>query len=326
MFLGNPMMMRKLASGPNIANLFATTLYTGSGSSQTINTGLNMLANEGVTWIKRRDASGDHHLFDNLRGDNVALKSNTSDANSGGSGLWSAASNGFSLANNATDISGATYASWNFLSFTRFFDVVTWSGNNSNRTISHSLATEPGLIIVKRRDSVGDWLVYHRSLANTDYLALNSTAGTATDAALWNSTSATTSVFSLGTNVDVNGFAGAYVAYLFAHDTASDGVVQCGSYTGNGSVTGPTISLGWQPQWLMIKRTDSTASWVIMDSVRGQLGSDDYYLHANSLGAESYASHTRVDYLSTGFQLRGTNGQTNASGGTYVYLAIRAAA
>jgi hypothetical protein len=125
------------------------------------------------------------------------------------------------------------------------------------------------MIIIKRTDAAGGWIVYHRSLANTSYLQLQSTAAETTGVAtVWNSTTPTSSVFSLGTGADVNANAGTFVAYLFAHDTATDGLIQCGSFTTDGSGNA-SVTLGWEPQYLMYKRTDSTGDWHIVDSARG---------------------------------------------------------
>lgn len=327
MFLGNPMMIRRLASGPNIANLFNTTAYTGTGAARTGLGGLNFTANGGMAWIKHRTAGDQaHKIYDTVRGGGVALGSHLTSGNAPG---WETTftSTGLSIGNGFTvhNANGASYVLWSFARAARFFDVVTWAGNASNRTIAHSLGVAPGLILVKRTDASADWQVFHRSLANTDYLVLNSTAASASGSTRWNSTTATDSVFSLGTDSTVNASGGTYIAYLFAHDTASDGVVQSGSYTGNGSVTGPTISLGWQPQWLMIKRTDTTGDWWMYDSVRSTSNPRILKLLANSLAAEDTAGED-VDFLADGIQPKTTAAGINANGGTYTYLAIRAAA
>ena len=222
---------------------------------------------------------------------------------------------------------GDTNVSWTFRKAAKFFDVVTYTGNGADpRTISHNLGSVPGSIIVKRTDSADDWIVYHRSVT-TGYLKLNTTAATLTrtDYIYQNPTSTT---FQVGGVAPVNASGGTYVAYLFAHDAGgfgtagTDSVSACGTYTGNGSATGPTVTLNWEPQWLLIKRTNSTGDWQLIDNMRGfVVGGADAELNPNLSAAES--TGTFVTPLATGFQLNTTNVGYNASGGTYIYIAIR---
>jgi hypothetical protein len=234
---------------------------------------------------------------------------------------------------NGTNENATTYASWTFRKAAKFFDICTWTGSGANRTISHNLGSVPGCIIVKRTDTTGDWQVYHRSLANTEYMVLNSTAAKATGATRWNSTTPTSTVFSLGTDATVNASGGTYVAYLFAHDaggfgdSGNDSVVSCGSYTGNGSTTGPTVTLGWEPQWLLIKLAQGTGSgyWVLYDTMRGvPVGSGSKVLYPNVSDAEAdTSSWGNIDILPTGFQIKGTDVYVNQNSNTYIYIAIR---
>jgi hypothetical protein len=319
------------ASGaPAVGTVFATTLYTGNGSSQTITNGLNLSGSGGLIWTKERGGTAFHKWYDSERSSfGLAIESNTTDADqSEPTGITAVSSTGYTLgADGNTNTNLSTYVSWSFLQAARFFDVVTYTGTGANRTVSHSLGTTPGMIIVKRRDNAGGWRTYHRSIANTEFLSLNTTSAASSATDYWNSTSPTSSVFSLGTDVDANASGGTYVAYLFAHDTASDGIVQCGSYTGNGSASGPTVTLGWNPQFVMIKRTDSTGDWVMFDTARGIVAGNDPTLCANSSAAENgvLSAADYVDLTGTGFQLASSNATLNATGGTYVYACVRSA-
>jgi hypothetical protein len=180
------------------------------------------------------------------------------------------------------------------------------------------------MIIVKRTDTTSDWQVYHRSNANTQYQVLNTTAAVATGTTRWNSTTPTATEFTVGTDATVNASGGTYVAYLYAHDTASTGLIQCGSYTGNGNINGPAINLGWEPQWLMVKSAGQTGDWQILDTMRGWTTGLDNPLYANLTNSEE----TGLNYsqpTATGFKMDGgtTNGYYNASGTQYIYMAIR---
>jgi len=316
---------------PYIEDVFSTFLYTGTGATQTITNGIDLSGKGGLTWIKSRSAATDHALYDTARGATFDLVSNSTAAQTTrATGLTSFNSTGFSIGTlSKINTSAATYTSWSFREQAKFFDVVTYTGTGSNTTIAHNLGSVPGWIIVKRTDTTADWAVYHRSLANTQYLLLNTTAAAATGATYWNSTTPTSSVFSVGTNASVNASGGTYVAYVFAHDagsfglTGTDNVISCGSYTGNGSATGPTVTLGYEPQWLLIKRTNLSAAWSLADNMRGlPVGGDPAILNPYNSDAET-TSATAFSPNATGFQLTSTSSNFNASGSTYIYIAIR---
>jgi hypothetical protein len=321
-----------------IEDVFSTYLYTGNGSTQTITNGIDLSGKGGLVWLKSRNNTTNHLLADTITGIQKRLQSNLTAAQDNGAGVWvdSSLSNGFSLGF-GTQVNGPSYnyVSWTFRKQSKFFDVVTYTGDGSNRTIAHSLGSVPGCIIVKRTDTTADWQVYHRSNANTEYMVLNSTAAKATGTTRWNSTTPTSTVFSLGTDTTVNASGGTYVAYLFAHDaggfgaSGTDNVISCGSYTGNGSATGPVITLGYEPQWVLVKRTSAAGTdWYIIDNMRSMatVNSDgSALLRPNTSAAES-TSNPGGTYLwatSTGFQIKSTDGEVNSSSQTYIYIAIR---
>lgn len=316
-----------------VEDVFSTYLYTGNGSTQTITNGIDLAGKGGMVWTKIRNqgASGwDHVVMDTVRGVRNGLNTNLSNGSTTYTAdtVTSFNSNGYSLGADASSYlfnwSSGTYASWTFRKAPKFFDVVTWTGNGTARSIPHSLGVAPGCIIVKRTDTTADWQVYHRSNANTEYMVLNTTAGKATGTTRWNSTTPTATEFTVGTDTTVNASGGTYVAYLFAHDATADGIIQCGSYTGNGSTTGPVVNLGWEPQWLLVKvATTAGNNWLIVDNMRGMpVGSADATLSPN-LTSEEFSA---TDYLSptaTGFQLVSSGNTVNGSGQTYIYIAIR---
>lgn len=195
-----------------------------------------------------------------------------------------------------------------------------------NRTVAHSLGVVPSTIIVKPRNSPNSvdrsWTVYHTSLGATKYLLLDSTAAAGTLSTNWNNTEPTASVFSLGTENNVNnatGVVGEYVAYLFAE---VPGYSKFGSYTGNASTDGPFVYTGFKPRWVMVKRTDSTGNWRLHDSARdaynpGQVASAPNLTNADLTGSNEY-----VDLLSNGFKLRNADSEQNGSGATFIYAAF----
>ena len=324
-----------------IESCFSTWLYTGNGSTQTITNGIDLAGKGGMVWVKCRSSAYDNILGDSERlgtsGGTRRLISNSTAAQSSTSiTTFFLNSDGFATNGGDQDYngSGETYASWTFRKQPKFFDVVTWTGNSSNRTISHNLGSVPGCIIVKRTDTTGAWQVYHRSIANTEYMVLNTTAAKATGTTRWNSTTPTSTEFSLGTDATVNASGGTYVAYLFAHNaggfglSGTDNVISCGSYTGTGASPGPRINLGWEPQFILYKAASTTGDWGIHDSMRGlgvgtsSTSGSGNRLEPNTSDAETGASNfANID--ATGFTITSTVSDINGSGQTYIYIAIR---
>lgn len=325
----------------DISDYFSTYLYTGTGSTQTITNGIDLAGEGGLVWTKMRNSGvfgdADHWLFDTERGVEKKLSTNTT----GGQGSTSGAleqfnSDGYQLGYTGggfyeLNYTGEKYASWTFRKAERFFDVVTYTGTGSVQNIAHNLGVVPGCIIVKRLDSSSfNWQIYHRSSNATpeDYRLEFTTDGAQLNTNVWGSTPPTSTHFTVGANGDSNGAGGSLVAYLFAHDPlgpsgdGSDGLIACGSYTGNGSSTGPVIDLGWEPQWALVKRASSAGDWALVDSMRSFGVSTSLALEPNSSAAESTATNI-FGVRATGFQVISADTEYNASGNTYIYIAIR---
>jgi len=317
-----------------IEDVFSTYLYTGNGSTQTITNGIDLSGKGGLVWFKRRNSSISHALYDTARGAGYILASNTTTESitggSGISGLSSFNSNGFSLDSDSfsarTNANGDTYVSWTFREQPKFFDVVTYTGNASSRTIAHNLGSVPGTIIVKCTSEANDWVVYHRSLSTpaSSYLKLNTSDAVITgNTNIWNNTAPTSSVFSVGASGFTNNTGQTYVAYLFAHDaggfglSGTDNVISCGSFTTDGSGNA-SVSLGYEPQWIMIKNSAGAGSWQISDVMRGLTVDASSQLIANSSSAESTGAPLKIN--ATGFSTIGANTFPST---TYIYIAIR---
>ena len=319
--------------------------FTVNGSPTVLNTGTEYedgYGEGGLVWLKDRDNSGNHALFDTERGAGVLLQSNVNLGQySGGTDLSSFNSNGFTLGSTsfiALNTSGTNYASWTFRKAPKFFDVVTWTGTGSAMTIDHNLGQVPGMIIVKSTSATHNWAVWHREFTGTtDYIRLNLTNAKTDSASVFGDGSQaltpTSTQFFVGGNNQVSGeVGGTYVAYLFAHNDGDGGfgpdgsdIIKCGSYTGNGSTTGPEIDLGFEPQWLLIKNTGTTSQWRMMDNMRGlPVGGTDISLEANEPNSETTDTNTaNVDIKPNGFKITTTRGDWNNNGNTIIYMAIR---
>lgn len=320
-----------------VSTVFAATLYAGTGASQTISTGINLTGaaggsylQGGLVWIRARNSpSAVPRLFDTVRTATKALDASSTDVEATlASSLSAFGSGGFTFGTGTdthTNDNTGTYVAWTYRRAQKFFDVITWTGDGvAGRTLSHGLTTTPAMILYKRRDAAGSWIAYHTSMGTASYLVLNTGAASGTESgSYWNGTAPTSSVFSLGSHAAVNASAGTYVAYLFADDATADGVIRCGGYTGNGSTTGPTVTLGWEPQLILIKAVGAITNWMLFDTARGiATPGGDAVVYADAGTAESSAT----DYLSltsTGFQLKSAAAAVNTNAATYCYLTIR---
>jgi len=310
----------------NGATVMAATLYTGNATARTIDNSVNGVSFQpDLVWIKSRSATTNNQLVDSVRGVSLGLSSNLTSAEYG-VGVNAFASNGFGLTTDGSllgvNVNAQTYVGWQWKEGpTQGFDIVTYTGNSTNRTIAHNLGVAPRLMIVKNRSAVYNWPVYHASIAATNYLYLDSTAASAAAASLWNNTAPTSSVFSVGTSGAVNNSSENYVAYLFSEVA---GFSRMGSYVGNGSADGPFVFCGFRPRFIMFKRTDATSNWLMIDTARSTYNQTNEVLLPNSSAAEGTgAGYGAYDFLSNGFKPRNVvANETNVNGGTYIYAAF----
>ena len=324
-----------------VDDVFSTYLFDGTGSTQTITNGIDLSGEGGLVWIKRRSAADPHQIYDTERGANKLLRttSTSEEVTSFSDLLTSFNSNGFSLGADSggfgTNPSSSTMVSWTFRKAPGFFDVVTYTGNGSSQTIAHDLGSQPGFIMVKRYSSSEDWICYHRSLGQAKGLQLNGTNAEIPSIYFWNNTQPTSTHFSVGSHGRTNSSGETYVAYIFAHDDQSFGtdsdeaIIKCGSYTGNGQVSGTAVNLGFEPQWVMIKASSAGGNWVMQNTMTGMSfnssGNGETVgnaVSANTTDAESGFS-PNILATSTGFKALNTSSYTNSNGSTYMYMAIR---
>jgi hypothetical protein len=327
--------------------VFSTYLYEGTGATQTITNGIDLSGEGGLVWIKSRDNTASHFLMDTERGVNKQLVSNATDAeNNNTERLQNFNANGFQLGSNAgVNTSSLNYASWTFRKAPKFFDVVTYTGTGSTQNISHSLGAVPAVMMVKSLSSGSRWNVYHKDASPTSNpqngrMALNTTdlwaeyPGVSVFADLWNQTAPTDSVFTVGSYNDTNASGENFVAYLFAHNdgdgefgpTGDQDIIKCGSYTGNSSSLPHRITLGFEPQWVLVKKASGSGSnnWTIFDTKRGMYMTDNAEaLHPNLITNEDGTNNIIVYPVADGFEFDDASDFSNLNGNTYIYVAIR---
>jgi len=296
------------------------------------------------SWLKNRDVANYHALFDRVRGAGTAVFSNdTTVESTQGDFLRRFLAGGVELAEDAvSNTASKSYVAWQWYMETTGsgssntdgtinttstlvdtnlgLSISTYTGTGSNATVGHGLAVAPEFIIIKNRGVTDPWAVYYGD--NTDYMVLNTNAATVDDATMWQDTTPTSTVWSIGTNHQVNADGENYIAYCFAPSQFS----AIGSYNGNGNANGtfvPTVnSLGIPitPSWIMLKRTDAANSWAITDTARTPNNPTSFILQAQLANVE--LDNSNIDVLQGGFKIRSTDNLHNNSSGNYIYLAF----
>ena len=334
-----------------VEDVFSTHLFTGTQSTLAINNGIDLDDKGGLVWFKARNNARNHALFDTARGNNLLYSSTDAAQSATTTAVTATNSNGFTVGSDTqVNKSGETIAAWTFAKQEGFFDVVTYTGDgNTSQTINHNLGCKPGMIIIKLLDSPGyDWPVWHKSLGANYIVRLNLTAATnngATSGGNWNSTAPTSTQFTVGSYGQVNNNGSNFIAYLFADgdesaaqifgDGADEAIVKCGTFTTSSTWGIANAECGFEPQFVMYKRTDSTGDWFIVDNMRGCAtkqgkwngvddgtqyssvsASNDQVLRANTSATE--AEEGRADFYATGFAV--APGIGNAE---FIYMAIR---
>ena len=322
------------AAVPNyIEDVFSTWLYQGTSANQTITNGIDLSTKGGLVWCKGRPNAGyAHRLFDTARGVNNSLTTTSTAAQATQTNSVTAFNTtGFSLGtdgNGEVNFSGSTYVGWTFRKQPKFFDVVTYTGTGSDRQVSHSLNSAPACIIVKRTDAAANWQVWHKDVdaAGFGAMVLNSTAAAPSGNYVFRGASFQTATeFGVRSGATINESGASYVAYLFAHDaggfglTSTDNVISCGSFN-TGAGDDVTVSLGYEPQWVMVKTTNQAYSWEMYDNMRGMGNTFLSNLNPNLTQADNYQStSTGLVPNATGFSSKSYWGANT----NLIYIAIR---
>ena len=229
-----------------VEDVFSTYLYKGDDTQgSTINNGIDLSGEGGLVWLKSRTNSRANLLYDTVRGATkfISTSDSASESTVATLGAVQFNNNGFNLgSHDSANDSSHDYASWTFRKAKRFFDIVTYTGTGSKRTVSHNLGCQPGMIAVKRTDGTGDWEVWHKALGGTGsdhyWLRLNSNMAAGTTSTRfgdWPADSPTSTAFTVGTAGDTNGSGSSYVAYLFAGGESTAATARSVDFDGSGA-------------------------------------------------------------------------------------------
>lgn len=289
----------------------------------------------GITWWKDRDTGGAGFKPLMIFPEDLVGASRyrpTSDTTAGASNTTvTFTSSSITLGSNAVPASTLNtntknFVLWVFKYLAGFMVAVPYTGNSTNRTIAHPLGIAPGFMMCLNRAAADNIVVWHRSMTSAaNAMLFDSGAAQASMPTAWNSTAPDASVFSVGNGSAflTNRTGNSYTMLLFGHDTGASGRIQCGSYTGNGSASGPTVSLGWDPRWLMIKNLNASSTWYIIDTTRTPgLTGNTALLGGDVDSAESATAHL-IGLTGSGFQLVSSSSTLNGNTVTYGYVAIR---
>ena len=328
---------------------FQIKLYTGTQNSHAITLDGNSDMQPDWVWIKCRDDSHNHQVFDSVRGVHKRMRTDTTGAETtSDESLKSFDSDGFTLGTqqnvNASANNDNSFVAWNWKAGTAFsndasstsvgtidssgstnqtagFSIVSWTGTGSAGTVAHNLGSVPKWYIIKNRSDANNWAIYHHKLnANPEQFTMyiDGNSASTDDTGLANDTAPTSTVFSLTNGNYGNQNTYNYIGYFFDE---VQGYSKFGSYTGNGNAAdGSFIYTGFKPAFVIFKKTSSTANWSIRDNKRDSFNAGDTNLFANLSDVES--SSNDVDFLSNGIKLRNAGSNWNSSGASYVYMAF----
>tara|TARA_R100001143_G_scaffold63362_1_gene69918 strand:- start:1716 stop:2753 length:1038 start_codon:yes stop_codon:yes gene_type:complete len=321
------------------SGLMNTLKYTGDGSATQAQTGLGFQPD--FNWTKATSLSESNAITDSVRGATQTMYSNLTSADSAiSSNLKSFDADGFTMGSNGeVGQNSIIYTSWNWkggttsglsggtitpssysINTTSKFGIYQYTGTGSNGTIAHGLGVQPDVMFIKCISNDQQWNVYHKSgIASAGALVLNTTASNDTSSNFWNDTEPDATVFTIGTNGQLNTSGYTYIAYVWCD---VKGFCKSGRYKGNGeSANGTFIYTGFKPSFVLIKNADSTAAWNFNNNTLLGYNPSNYIFNPNSAGAQgtSYIS----DIYSNGFKpFNSADAEYNASGNNYVYLAV----
>ena len=317
---------------------FNTKTYVANATDNHAITGVGFRPD--FVWLKNQDQAVSYSIYDVVRGAGQELKSDTTaTTNVVTDRLKSLDSDGFTLGTSWGNASnGNDYVSWNWkagqsqgsanndgsiyttytsVNDTAGFSISQFEGTGSVATFGHGLSTKPTFIMIKNVDASQNWLCYHKSIGATKYVRLNLNSAQGTSSSVWNDTEPTNSLVTIGTDGAVNGSSQTMIAYCFSD---RQGYMKTGIYTGNGSSTdGAFVYTGFRPSMILLKQTNSSNNWRIIDDKRLGYNDLNYVLYPSANAVQSTEKGANI--LSNGFKLTGGAG-SNGSGSTYVYIAF----
>lgn len=321
---------------------FNPVLYTGNGANGHAIGAVGFQPD--FVWMKSRNAGRSHALVDSVRGRGSILFSDSTGAQqtptAANNDLVSFDTDGFTVGiperAGSTNENNDTIVAWNWkaggtavsntdgsitsqvsANLDAGFSIVSYTALDSDETVGHGLSQKPELVLVKRRDSAGNWVSHWTNLTTTNkQLYLNLTNALDTN----NIDSVSASTFRVNGWDDVATANATYIAYCF-HSVESYSKV--GSFVGNGSETaGPFVYCGFKPKFVLVKRATEIGSWFLFDTERSPYNVMNAKFSAENSGAEDSDTSWNIDFLSNGFKLRSPHVYMNSGSNTHIFIAF----
>ena len=206
----------------------------------------------------------------------------------------------------------------------RGFSITTYTGTGGTKTVAHGLGATPTWVMIKVLVGAPTyWRVFHTGITSGQNLLLNDAAADSAyaDRIGTNNTSSVVEVIHGGGDPDaVNANGGSYLMYSWTDIT---GYSKFGSYTGNANATGPSVTLGFAPAWILIKNRDAAENWYIWDNTREPApAKKNKRLHPNLNVVEQTSTGRSITFTATGFQVTDTDSSVNGNGNTFIYAAF----
>ena len=325
---------------------FGVVTWTGDGTTGRAITGLGFQPD--FIWFKDRTQAFSNRLYDTSRGISSTggkrLFSNTTGAETNitsGQDISAVGTDGFTLG--ASDANYTNYntdenVAWCWkcnggtttsdssgdITVTRQtndaakFSILTYTGSGSSgNTIAHGLGVKPAMTIIKQRNSSNGWNVWHQGYNSGDYDSF----GELNSSSSWYANQGSNGPYTAAPGTDyltltaygqVNGSSNTYVAYVWAD---VEGMQKFGAFEGNGNSDGPFVYTGFRPRLVFCKAADAGENWQVRDTARSPFNADSQVrIYWNSSSAEGSASTASpIDFLSTGFKVRGSNSEINSN-------------
>ena len=322
---------------------FQCKTYSGTGSAASITFDGSENMQPDIVWIKNRSTTGNHGIWDSVRGatkqiypnvnygESTAANSMTafnsdgfsvgSDGDQNGSGnslvAWCWKVNSSTVTNSSGNIS-ATVAVNDSIGMS----IMSYTGDGQNaRSIGHSLSAKPKVYLIKARSYSVDWQMFVEELGAGGRLQLSTNEAFDTSSTVFGNTVPTSSLLYVGANSSTdsatNKVSATYICYAFR---PIQGYSAMGTYKGNGDDSGPFIYTGFRPAMVIYKNKARAISWLIHDNKRLDYNPNNDEQHPDTNQVDG--TDDRADILSNGFKIRESANLMNVDGEEVLYIAF----
>ena len=200
------------------------------------------------------------------------------------------------------------------------FSICTYTGvGGDNKTASHGLGAKPEMIIVKKRNSTGNWVIWNHQLASGYAYEGTWAQGTVSGG------SPSKYVISVDSTYVEFGDAGennqdndTYVMYCWR---GGPGFSKFGEFEGNGNADGTYVQCGFKPAFVLINAQYGEHS-TIHDTARSPDNTAEETLLPGASASQETHAYNHIDILSNGFKIRTSDYRHNKANDYLMYMAF----